>query len=130
MPKRKTTEQFINDVRNLYGDKYDCSNVEYSNKNTKVCIICPEHGEFYITPNNFLNGHGCSKCNGGVKLTVDKFIEKAKQIHGDKYDYSKVEYVNAHTKVCIICQEHGEFWQIPNDHLNGVGCPRCANLKK
>ena len=57
------------------------------------------------------------------------FIEKAKKIHGDKYDYSKVEYINSHTKVCIICPEHGEFWQTPNNHLHGYGCPKCKSDK-
>ena len=55
------------------------------------------------------------------------FIEKAQQVHGDKYDYSKVDYVNNRTKVCIICPEHGEFWQIPNSHLNGRGCKACKD---
>ena len=57
------------------------------------------------------------------------FIEKARQIHNDKYDYSKVNYVNSRTKVCIICPEHGEFWQTPNTHLKGSKCPKCANIQ-
>ena len=58
-----------------------------------------------------------------IKNTLENFIEKAKKIHGDKYDYSKVEYVNNRTKVCIICPEHGEFWQSPNKHLHTkYGC--------
>ena len=61
------------------------------------------------------------------KLSLEEFIEKAKEIHGDKYDYSKVEYINTKTKVCIICPEHGEFWQTPGSHLNGSGCPECGN---
>ena len=65
-------------------------------------------------------------------MTTLDFIEKAKKVHGDKYDYSKVEYVNSHSKVCIICPKHGEFWQTPNDHLNGKGCPFCneSHLEK
>lgn len=57
------------------------------------------------------------------------FIEKARNIHGDKYDYSKVEYINYTTKVCIICPEHGEFHQTPTMHLRGYGCPKCASVK-
>ena len=64
-----------------------------------------------------------------AKLTTEEFIEKAKQVHGDKYDYSKVEYINNRTKVCIICPEHGEFWQLPSNHLQGTGCPNCRNYK-
>jgi hypothetical protein len=56
------------------------------------------------------------------KLTTKEFIEKARLKHGDKYDYSKAEYTNSKTKVCIICPEHGEFWQTPGDHLDGHGC--------
>ena len=59
-----------------------------------------------------------------------KFIEKAKNRHGDKYDYSKVEYINSTTKVCIICKEHGEFWQTPHGHVRGQGCPKCAKIKR
>ena len=61
-----------------------------------------------------------------AKRTKEEFIERAKKIHGDKYDYSKVEYINSKTKVCIICPKHGEFWQEPTSHLMGVGCPKCA----
>ncbi|MBQ2441354.1 MAG: hypothetical protein II502_04090, partial [Paludibacteraceae bacterium] len=59
-------------------------------------------------------------------MTTEEFIQKAKQVHGDKYDYSKVEYVNSKTKVCVVCPEHGEFWQTPNSHSRGVGCSKCA----
>ena len=62
----------------------------------------------------------------GKSKTTEQFISEAKAVHGDKYDYSKVEYVNTHTKVCIICPEHGEFWSIPCDHLHKHGCPHCA----
>ena len=65
------------------------------------------------------------------KLTTQEWIEKAKIIHGNKYDYSKVQYKNATTKVCIICPEHGEFYKTPHDHISGKqGCPKCSNLKK
>ena len=61
------------------------------------------------------------------KINKEEFIKKSISIHGNKYDYSKVEYINDKTKVCIICPEHGEFWQTPNNHLNGNNCPLCAN---
>lgn len=129
---RKTREQFIQEAINLYGSRFIYDKVDYKNKDTKVCIICPKHGDFYITPRNFLNGHSCPMCynerrNATTRFTTEKFIERAKKVHGDKYKYNKVVYKNAHAKVCIICPEHGEFWQIPNDHLMGHGCPKCAN---
>ena len=129
MSKRKSNDEFIREAQSIHHNKYDYSKVEYTNNKTKVCIVCPEHGEFSQTPSDHLNGKGCPQCAGNVRCDKDTFIEKAKSIHNDRYDYSKVEYVNAHTKVCIICPEHGEFWQIPNNHLNGNGCPLCKNRK-
>ena len=120
-------EEFINKAREVHGNKYDYSKINYMNSRTKVCIICPEHGEFWQTPNDHLNGRGCPKCAGKIKLNTSEFINRAREVHGDKYDYSKVEYVNANTKVCIICPKHGEFWQTPSGHLSGKGCPKCAN---
>jgi hypothetical protein len=66
----------------------------------------------------------------GKRLTTEEFIEKARKVHGDKYDYSKAEYVNSVIKVCIICPIHGEFWQNPNSHMNGVGCKECYYCSK
>lgn len=123
----KTTEKFINKAKEVHGDKYDYCKVDYKNTNNKVCIICPDHGEFYQTPYNHLRGSGCPVCSGKFKLTTDQFIKKAKEVHGDKYDYSKVDYKNNREKICIVCSEHGEFFQTPEKHLNGSGCPRCSN---
>lgn len=132
-----TTEKFVEKAKKKYGDKYDYSKVEYNGYNVKVCIICPEHGEFWQTPDRFLQGRGCPRC--GLELmkksltkTSDEWIEEARKIHGDKYDYSKVEYKNAHTKVCIICPKHGEFWQTATKHITckKSGCPICAREKQ
>ena len=94
------------------------------NINTEVCIIDKKYGEFWQKPVYHLSYKG----RNFIRNTED-FIKKAKEIHGDKYDYSKAEYVNSHTKICIVCPEHGEFWQAPNDHLNGHGCPLCGKCK-
>lgn len=132
MGKRKTTEEFIVDAIKVHQDKYDYSKVEYINSNTKVCIICPEHGEFWQSPSKHINGQGCPKC-GFIKSsdnkssTNEEFIKRAKEIHKDKYEYSKTFYVNSNTKVVIICKKHGEFEQIPYHHLKGHGCPKCRN---
>ena len=119
------TEEFIKRARQVHGDKYDYSKVEYIKANQKVCIICPEHGEFWQTPNKHLGGAGCPKCVGRNR-TTDEFIKLACQLHGDKYDYSKVDYIKATKEVCIICPEHGEFYQKPAKHLKGHGCPKCG----
>jgi len=132
--KRKTVEEFIKEARAIHGDKYDYSLVKYENGDDKVVIICPIHGEFKQTPYNHLIGE-CYKC-GKLKYrdTVSKlphqFIKEARAIHGDKYDYSLVKYVNAHTAVKIICSDHGEFKQTPNKHLSRKqGCPKCKTSK-
>ena len=124
--KRLTIEEFINKAKKVHGNKYDYSKVEYKNASTKVCIICPEHGEFMQIPMAHINGEGCPKCAGKMLKTED-IIKKFKQVHGDKYDYSKVQYKRMDEKVCIICPEHGEFWQTPSKHiLRNQGCPKCA----
>lgn len=195
MPKRKTTEEFVEEARKVHGGKYDYSNAEYVNTDTKVCVICPIHGEFWQTPykhtkrsqgcpkcglevikrkktksaerfieqatlihkgkydyskveytsgrenvniicpkhgvfpqtpTNHLRGAGCPKCKGGVRLSNEEFIKKAKNIHGDRYNYSMVVYQNARKKIRIICQKHGVFLQSPIDHLQGCGCAKCG----
>lgn len=125
--KLDTVEKFIKKAKKVHGDKYDYSNVEYKDSATKVCIVCPTHGKFYQKPCIHLQGSGCPKCGKPVKLTIENFIEKAKKVHGNKYDYSKVEYKNSKGKVCIICADHGKFYQIPSEHLRGRGCSKCAN---
>lgn len=125
------TNIFIERAKEIHGNKYDYSKVNYISSKKKICIICPEHGEFWQLPHNHLKGKGCRLCalvssKNKIKNTLDFFIEKAKKVHGDKYDYSKVDYINNRTKVCIICPEHGEFWQLPTNHLKGSKCPKCA----
>ncbi len=127
-----TTKEWIASGRKVHGDKYDYSKVNYVNSKTKVCIICPKHGEFEQNPIEHILGCDCPKCSieknrKNHTSTKENFIKKANENHNGKYDYSKVHYVNSKTKVCIICPEHGEFWQIPSSHTQGAGCPICAN---
>jgi len=130
---RSNTEEFILKARKIHGDKYDYSKVVYINNRTKVIIICPIHGEFKQLPNSHLTGYGCDRCGYDIMVdklsyTTDIFIAKARAIHGDKYDYSKVVYVNSKTKVIIICPIHGEFKQLPYTHLSSGGCYDCGML--
>ncbi len=127
--RRLTTKEWIEKAKKIHGNKYDYSKVNYINNSTKICIICPIHGEFWMTPTAHVDGkQGCKICSG-KKLTKNIFIEKARKVHGDKYDYSKSVYVNTVTKVCVICPKHGEFWIFPNNHLKGNGCPKCKKSK-
>ena len=134
MPKKVTTQDFIDRARAVHGDKYGYTFSVYLSTHTKVSIHCPEHGMFEQSPNNHLNGYGCTSCGSltSIKSRTKKqshFINQAIVIHGDKYDYSKVDYVNNKTKIIIICPEHGVFEQSPNCHLSGNGCPGCADTK-
>ena len=130
--KKLTQEEFILKAIETHGFKYDYSKVEYVNSSTKVCIICPKHGEFYMRPNSHLRGQGCPRCGDEQKgldkklLCRETFATKARAVHGDKYDYTKVDYVKSSLPVTIICPKHGEFLQKPNVHLNGHGCPKCC----
>lgn len=124
------TKTFIDKAIKKHGDKYDYSNVNYINIETKIKIICSEHGEFEQTPHQHLKGRGCHYCGGTKKLTTDKFIELSEKIHGDKYDYLLVDYKTTHEKIKIVCPIHGEFEQTPAMHLFGQGCSECVGLKK
>lgn len=114
-------ELFIKRAALKFGDKYDYSKINYKNMVSKVTIVCPKHGEFLQTPRDHINGNGCHYCSGHK---VD-FIERAKSIHGNRFDYSLTKYKNNKTKVTIICKTHGKFDQFPNSHLKGNGCPKC-----
>ena len=113
--------------KKIHNNKYGYESVNYVNTITNVKINCPEHGYFYQTPKKHTSGHGCPKCNGGLKSSTQEFIKKAKKIHNDKYDYSSVEYINAKSKVKIYCKKHDFFYQIAYDHLSGRGCPTCGH---
>ena len=124
---------FIEKAKKVHCDKYDYSLVEYSSSISKINIICPKHGLFSQRANNHLSGNGCKKCNLKIpinpKITTENFIEKAKKVHGDKYDYSLVNYINSYTKVKIKCSNH-IFEQRPDHHLNGFGCVFCSSTHK
>lgn len=122
-----TTEGFISKAKEIHKNKYDYSKTIYKDNRSKVCIICPEHGEFKLKPNEHLNGVGCPEC--AKEPTTEDFIKAARKIHGDKYDYSLVDYKKPFINVTIICPKHGEFKQRPSVHLSGRGCARCTEEK-
>lgn len=137
MTKRLTNDDFICRAKEVHGDKYDYSKVEYVNSRTKVCIICPEHGEFLQTPTNHFLGKGCPVCahistwDKRGRITTEEFIRKAKDVHGNRYDYSKTIYKGFNQKVIITCKEHGDFLTLPNSHVRlGCNCPECAETIK
>ena len=125
-----TFEIFKDRSQQIHNSSYSYEYVNYVNTTTKVKIICKKHGSFNQMPYKHMNGQGCPKC-GLLKRTMDfdLFINKSNSIH-NKYDYSLVKYINNSTKVDIICKEHGIFEQLPSDHLNGHGCPKCSRNQK
>ena len=134
---RLTTEEFIKKAKKIHGDKYNYSKVEYISSKTKVIIFCKKCNKYFKqTPSAHLQGQGCSKCGektkaNKCKLTIKEFIEKSIKVHKEKYDYSKVKYVNSKIKVIIICNKcNKEFKQIPNSHLKGHGCPFCIRVSE
>lgn len=131
---KKNNNEFIDKVKIIHNNKYDYSKTEYVNKYSKIKIICPIHGEFFTEARYHLSGYGCQKCGWGKigdskRDSINTFIDKAKKIHGDKYDYSLVDYINQRVKIKIICPIHGEFEQQPNKHLRGCGCKKCSESK-
>ncbi|HRV32232.1 MAG TPA: hypothetical protein P5241_01505 [Candidatus Paceibacterota bacterium] len=128
--QRLGCDEFIKRANEKHNNKYDYSLVEYKTYNDNVTIICPIHGKFEQSPAHHLNGIGCLECSFiHRRIGTEKFIRKANEVHGNKYDYSKVEYKKAIIKVEIICPKHGEFKQTPHNHLKGNGCPYCRESK-
>jgi len=129
-----TTEEFIIRAKKIHNDKYNYNKVNYKNYDTKVIITCPIHGDFLQIPDVHLHKHGCPKCMAVTnslkqRHTVEQFVEAAKKVHGNKYDYSKVKYINNHTKIIVTCPKHGKFLQLPNNHLKNRGCKNCQKSK-
>jgi hypothetical protein len=122
--KRLDQEGFLEQAIKVHGDKYDYSKAVYTRAADKLIIICPVHGEFEQCANNHLSGNGCRLCN--VAYDVKTFIIKAREKHGDKYDYSAVKYKENTSIVKIKCPTHGYFKQKASTHMRGAGCPRCA----
>ncbi len=130
MARKKTNDIIIDEFIGVHGDRYDYSLVEYVSTHEKIKIICKEHGLFTQTPSHHKRGKNCPKCNPYKKLTQEEFIKKCLLIHGDKYDYSLVEYKNSNTRISIICKIHGVFNQKPKDHVVNGGCSKCGSIKR
>ena len=128
--KNRTTEDVIKIFKEVHGNKYDYSLVDFKLNTLRVKIICPKHGLFEQLFDVHSKGHGCQLCGGFFKYTKDEWINKANITHNNKYNYSLVDYINNKSEVKIICPEHGEFYQISGLHLSGCGCPKCKGTKK
>ncbi len=126
--KTSNTEDFIKKANIVHNDKYNYDKVIYQHSKKKIIITCPVHGDFSLSPNTHLSGRGCQQCviDNRIKLNSSKFIELSKKVHNNKYNYDKVQYINASSKVVITCPVHGDFKQSPTNHSYGKsGCLRC-----
>lgn len=127
----KTTEQFIKEAKEIHGELYDYSLVEYTANNKKVNIICPIHGTFYQTPYIHLRGNSCKKCtNKERSKSLSQFIIEANEVHKHKYNYSNTLYTGINKSITVICDIHGPFYPVAYSHLAGTGCPTCGILTK
>lgn len=131
--RKSTKEDFIEKANRKYNNKFDYSLVNYIDRLTPVEIICPTHGTFSQRPDVHLTSSvwGCRSCgNESMKVGLEEFINRSKQIHGDRYDYSKVEYIDGRIPVEIGCSVHGAFFQKPSIHANGSKCPKCSSEER
>lgn len=129
--KRLNQETYLQRCKDTHGDRYDYSKVVFTKMSEKVTIICKEHGEFQQVARWHSTGGNCPECAiENVRVANSKTWEQMKEsfikAHGNRYDYSKVDYINNNTKVTIICEKHGEFRQLPRTHIGGRGCPKCG----
>lgn len=132
--RKLTNDEFIQSAIGVHGDRYDYSHTNYSSMKSKVTIGCSEHGNFTQLASVHLAGGGCFQC--GLKIVgkstlsnTAEFIMKSNKVHGDRYDYRLVDYKHSHSKVDVICPEHGVFRVTPGKHLEGVGCKFCKSSK-
>lgn len=131
------TQKCIKRIKEIHGEKYDLSKVVYNGYKSKVTLICPVHGEFYVTPHKIYHrSSGCRKCSyklasQKLRSTKDEFITKCKsKFDCSGYSYDYVNYLNNHTKIVITCNLHGNFNITPSDHIKSKGgCPQCRKIK-
>lgn len=132
--RRKDQDVYINELKVIYGDTYDFSLVNYIGQNSKLTLICSEHGNFEQWAGHLLKGIGCQKCSMEEQVKkmikpLHKFVSQADVAHVGKYDYSKVVYNGCKNKVEIVCHDHGSFFMTPDNHINGSnGCKECGKI--
>jgi hypothetical protein len=132
----KLKARFLERAKEAHGDRYDYSNVQYVNNRTKVSIKCKQHGFFEQRPYGHVSGKGCSECakkrrGKGRRLSQEEFLKRAREIHGNTYDYSRTVYKTMSDKIEVICHKHGLFKQTPIQHIIKYrGCKLCSNEKR
>lgn len=125
-PRMIPQDEFLKRCIAKHGDRYGYSKVVYSGLTKKIVITCSKHGDFNQHANNHARGQGCPKCRKNRRIDTKEFIRRARGVHGERYSYRGLNYINTKTKVLITCFEHGSFKQFPQDHLKGFGCDVCS----
>jgi len=125
-----TTEEFVSKAKEIYGDRFDYSKTFYTTLRTKLEIVCREHGPFKLYPYAHFTGNGgCRTCSRNKPITTEEYIQRAKSLHGNLYDYSEINYISGRNKVTIICRKHGKFEVTANEHIRenrGSNCKKCV----
>ena len=129
---RKDVRSVIREAKQVHGNKYTYGNVYYVTMQTKISVTCLTHGDFMVTPGNHIaNRHGCPSCyRENSRSTLEEFLGKARNIHGDTFGYGNTQYYDQKTKCTITCKRHGDFTITPQAHLQNVGCPTCGEYNK
>lgn len=129
------THEFIHRAMQKHGEKYTYEQTVYRGNKQKVVVGCSQHGPFSIRANDLLSGYGCKQCGRMASASertysLAEFIERARYVHHNKYDYSAAVYTHGDEKICVVCPSHGAFWPTPNNHINNhTGCPKCLMSK-
>jgi hypothetical protein len=131
--RRLTQQAVIESIKKIHRDKYDLSKVRYVNRRTKICVICPIHGEWHTLTEQLLRGQGCFTCGKNLsgfkkRISTTEFLERAANIHKKKYQYDLVDFKGIRSKINIYCEIHKKwFSQMAYAHLKqGQGCPDCG----
>ena len=118
-----TTASFIAEAKEIYGDRYGYNKVDYKNREHRVVVTCPIHGDFQVYAREHLDGKGCPKCEKG-----EKFLVKLKEKFGEKFGLDEFVYESSTVPVTLVCPTHGAFTKLPHSILNSrCGCPECGN---
>jgi hypothetical protein len=131
--RKYTKADFVRDAQKNFGSKYDYSLVDYKNAQTHVTIVCREHNEeFDQFPSSHLSGReGCPSCRrdipGGPLVATEEFIKRARQVHGNAFNYDETDYKGSQEKVRIYCRRHEKFFEVtPRAHVGRKqGCDEC-----
>lgn len=131
--RKFTKEDFVTKAKAVHGDKYDYSETEYLGSTKKVRIRCEKHGYFEVYAAPHIQGRGCQKCSshyvsGRPKVSFDDFLIKAKEVHGDKYEYDMDSYYAKGSNINVTCSVHGAFETNAANHINKkTGCQLCRS---